>query len=91
MDPADVERRYRFAQRRLMLISKDLDVNITSGSVQDSGFLHYIKEGIQKSGLGFLEFIKTEECKVLARRYDLYTDLYVQVIKDKFLQYFQKE
>lgn len=85
----DVERRYRFCQRRLMLISKDLGVAITSGSIQESGFLHYIKEGIQESGLDFLQYIKTEECKDLARRYDLYTDLYVQVVKDKFFKYFQ--
>ena len=85
----DVERRYRFCQRRLMLISKDLGIAITSGSIQESGFLHYIKEGIRRSGLDFLQYIKTEECKDLARRYDLYTDLYVQVVKDKFLKYFQ--
>ena len=85
----DVERRYRFAQRRLILISKDLGITLTSGSVQESGFLHYIKEGMQNSGLEFLEFIKTEECKVLARRYDLYTDLYVQIVKEKFYKYFQ--
>lgn len=85
----DVERRYRFVQRRLMLISKDLGITLTSSGLQDSGFLHYIKEGIQNSGLDFLEFIKTEECKVLARRYDLYTDLYVQIVKEKFYKYFQ--
>ena len=86
---ADVERRYRFCQRRLMLISKDLGITITSGSVQESGFLHYIKEGIQQSGLDFLQYIKTDECKSLARRYDLYTDLYVQIVKEKFFKYFQ--
>lgn len=90
-DSADVERRYRFAQRRLILIAKDLGISITSGSIQESGFLYYIKEGMQNSGLNFLQYIKTEECKFLARRYDLYTDLYVQIVKDKFLQYFQEE
>lgn len=86
---ADRERRYRFIQRRMMLISKDLGVTLTSGSIQESGLLHYIKEGIKTSGLSFLEFIRTEEAKVLARRYDLYTELYVQVLKDKFYKYFQ--
>ena len=88
-DASDVERRYRFCQRRLMLISKDLGINITSGSIQESGFLYYIKEGIQQSGLDFLQYIKTEECRALARRYDLYTDLYVQIVKEKFYKYFQ--
>lgn len=88
-NPEDVERRYRYAQRRMILISKDLGITMTSGSVQESGFLHYIKEGIQQSGLDFLQYIKTEECKALARRYDLYTDLYVQIVKEKFYKYFQ--
>ena len=53
----DVNRRYRFIQRRLMLISKDLGINITSGSIQESGFLHYIKEGMEETGLDFLQYI----------------------------------
>lgn len=88
-DEGSIERRYRFCQRRLILISKDLDVTLTSGSVQESGFLHYIKEGMRNNGLDFLEFIKTEECRMLARRFDLYTELYVQVVKEKFYKYFQ--
>ena len=88
-DSADRERRYRFIQRRMMLISKDLGVTLTSGSIQESGLLHYIKEGMEASGLNFPEFIRTEEAKALARRYDVYTDLYVQVLKDKFDKYFQ--
>lgn len=87
-NPEDVERRYRYAQRRMILISKDLGTTMTSGSIQESGFLHYIKEGIQQSGLDFLRYIRTEECKALARRYDLYTDLYVQIVKEKFYKYF---
>lgn len=89
MNESDIERRYRFAQRRLILISKDLDITLTSGGLQESGFLHYIKEGIQNSGLDFLEFIKTDECKMLAKRYDVHTDLYVQVVKEKFYKYFE--
>lgn len=85
---ADRERRYRFIQRRMMLISKDLGVPLTAGSIQESGLLHYIKQGMEVSGLNFLEFIRTDEAKALARRYDLYTDLYVQVLKDKFDKYF---
>lgn len=88
-NPSDVERRYRFCQRRFMLITKDLGINITSGSIQESGFLHYIKKGMQETELDFLQYIKTEACKSLARRYDLYTDLYVQIVKEKFFQYFQ--
>lgn len=85
----DVNRRYRFIQRRLMLISKDLGINITSGSIQESGFLHYIKEGMEETGLDFLQYIKTENCKMLAKRYDLYTEFYAQIVKEKFYKYFE--
>jgi hypothetical protein len=88
-NPEDIERRYRYVQRRIILMSKELGVTMTSSSVQESGFLHYIKKGVQQSGLDFLQYIKTEECRTLARRYDLYTDLYVQVVKDKFFKHFQ--
>lgn len=87
-DDKAVERRYRFIQRRLMLIAKDLEISITSGSIQESGFLYYIKEGMAANNMEFLEYIKTKECQNLAKRYDLYTNLYVQVIKEKFLKYF---
>lgn len=87
-DAGDVERRYRFLQRRLMLIAKDIGINITSGSVQESGFLHYIKEGIQQSGLTFRDYVKTDGAKVLAKRYDITTGLYAQVLIDKFEEYF---
>jgi hypothetical protein len=73
----------------MILMSKDSGVTMTSSSIQESGFLYYIKEGIQQSGLDFLQYIKTDECKALARRYDLYTDLYIQIVKEKFYKYFQ--
>ena len=87
-DEQDAERRFRFVQRRLMLISKDLGVQLNSGSLQTSGLLHHLKEGVQASGLTFREYVKTKEAKELARRYDIMSDLYVQILVDKFEKYF---
>lgn len=87
-DEQDLERRFRFVQRRLMLISKDLGVRLTSGGLQTSGLLHHLKEGVQESGLTFREYVKTKEAKELARRYDIMSDLYVQILVDKFEKYF---
>lgn len=84
----DLERRYRFFQRRLMLMSDYLGVNLTSGKVQESGFLHFLKFDIEESGLNFEEYIKTKKAKKLANRFDIYTDLYPQVLKEKFGRYF---
>lgn len=84
-----IEKRYRWVQRRIMLISKNFDIQMTSSSVQESGLLHYIKETMRESEMEFLEFIKSKEARELAWRYDIRSDLYPQILKDKFYKYFQ--
>ena len=87
-DEQDAERRFRFIQRRLLLISKDLGLQLNSGSLQTSGLLHHIRQGVKESGLTFREYTKTEEAKKLARRYDIVTNFYAQILIDKFEEYF---
>ena len=87
-DERDLERRFRFIQRRLLLISKDLGVQLNSGGLQTSGLLHHLKQGVKESGLTFREYVKTEEAKGLARRYDIVTGFYSQILVDKFEEYF---
>ena len=90
-DPTDeqnLERRFRFIQRRLLLISKDMGMQLTSGGIQTGGLLHNLKQGVEESGLTFREYVKTEEAKQLARRYDILTSLYSQILVDKFEEYF---
>ena len=87
-DEQDLERRFRFIQRRLLLISKDIGAQLTSGGLQTSGLLHHLKHGVAESGLSFREYVKTKEAKDLARRYDIMSELYVQILVDKFEKYF---
>ena len=87
-NPAHVEKRYRWVQRRMMLISKNFDIQITSGSIGDSGLLHYIKVGMKDSGLSFVEFTKSKEAQKLAWRYGIKSQLYPQILRDKFIKYF---
>ena len=77
-------------KRRLMLISKNFDIQMTSGSLGDSGLLYYIKESMAESGLNFIEFTKTKEAQELAWRFDIRSSLYPQILRDKFLKYFQQ-
>ena len=88
-DEQDLERRFRFIQRRLLLISKDLGVQLTSGGLQTSGLLHHLKQDLERSGLTFREYVKSKEAKELARRYDIMSDLYSQILIEKFERYFQ--
>jgi hypothetical protein len=87
-DEQDLERRFRFIQRRLLLISKDIGMQLTSSGIQTGGLLHHLKQGVEESGMTFREYIKTEEAKGLARRYDILTSLYSQILVDKFEEYF---
>ena len=88
-DPQSIERRYRFIQRRLLLITKDLGIRLKASGLQASGLLHYIRLGMEETGLSFKEFVRTERAKWLAQRYDIRSDLYSQIIQDKLGQYFE--
>lgn len=88
-DKADVERRYRWVQRRLILMSQDLGIKLTAGGLQASGLLHHIQLGMKEMGLGFREFVKTDVCRELAQRYDIRSEFYAQVLVEKFGQYFE--
>ena len=88
-DPQSVERRYRFIQRRLLLITKDLGIRLKASGLQASGLLHYIRLGMEETGLSFKEFVRTERAKWLAQRYDIRSELYAQIIQDKLGQYFE--
>ena len=87
-DEQDLERRFRFIQRRLLLMSKEFSIQLTSGNLQSSGLLHLIKRGVKETGLSFREYIKTQEAKTIARRYDLYTDWYIQILVERFEGHF---
>ena len=84
----DVQRRYRFAQRRLLLISKDLGVRLKASGLQAGGLLHYIQLGMEETGLSFREFVKSDAARKLAQRYDIKSELYSQILIDKFEAYF---
>ena len=87
-DVQDLERRFRFVQRRLLLISKDLGLQLTSSGIQTGGLLHHLKQGVETSSLPFREYVKTQEARELARRYDILTDFYSQILIEKFEGYF---
>lgn len=87
-DAQDLERRFRFVQRRLLLMSKEFGIQLTSSALQSSGLLHMLQQGVRETGLSFREYIKTPGVKTIARRYDLYTDWYIQILVERFESYF---
>jgi hypothetical protein len=90
-DPRDAERRYRWAQRRLHLINKDLGYNLTSGALSNSGLLWHLQQGMKETGMTFREYVKIEQACDLARRYDILTAFQSQVLVQKYEQYFKED
>ncbi len=84
----DAERRFRYVQRRLYLISQDLGVKLTSGGIQSGGLLWSLKNEVAASGLTFREYVKTEGARALAKRYDILSEFYSQILVDKFDKFF---
>ena len=87
-DPRALARRFRFVQRRLLLMSKEFGVQLTSGNLQTSGLLHYLRQGVTETKLSFREYVKTQEAIDLAKRYDIFSELAPQILLEKFEQYF---
>lgn len=85
---ADIERKYRWVQRRLILMSQDLGIKLTAGGISASGLLYHIQLGMKEMDLSFKEFVKTNQCRELAQRYDIRSEFYSQIICEKFIQYF---
>lgn len=85
---ADLERRYRFLLRRVALMSKDLNVKLSPSGLQSSGLLWHLQQGVRETELTFREFVKTNRAGELARRYDIFSEYYSQILLEKFEQYF---
>ena len=79
----------RFSRVKSFGISEQLGVHLTSGNVQMSGLLHFIKEGMSRNKMDFRSYVKTEEGMELAKRYDFYSNFAPQIIIEKFEQYFE--
>lgn len=90
-DPRDIERRYRWTQRRLALIQNDLGVKLTSGGLQNSGLLWHLQQGIKETGMEFREFVRTEAALELSQKYDIFSAFYPQILVQKFEQYFKED
>lgn len=87
-DSDDAERRFRWAQRRLYIISEYLDVSLTPKSLNASGF--WYESHVEMAELGienFRDYLKTENGKKLAYRFGFTTSNYIGVIVDKFRKY----
>lgn len=85
----DAERRYRWLQRRLNIIRNYIGIPMTSSTIQNSGLLHYLREGVHRTGMSFREYVYSPEGKQLAMRYDIMSEYASVTLIEKFKQYFE--
>jgi hypothetical protein len=84
----DLERRFRWVLRRITILRQYFEINLTMKSLQTSGFWHFShKEMEQLSITDFKSYLQTENGKALAQRYGFTSNLYVQVILDKYKEF----
>lgn len=87
----DMERRFRWLQRRLYIVSQYFDIPLTVGAIQDSGLLHHIKIGMEESRLPFRKYLYSDEGRKLAERYDIFSEHAPSILIEKFKMHFEEE
>lgn len=80
--------RFRWIYRRIQNYRKYLDISmLTMKTIQASGLLYELQNGMKENDCSLREFLATEKGKELAIQYGYKPDHYVDVIADKFSQY----
>jgi hypothetical protein len=86
MDSAD--KRFRWIYRKVLKYRDHVGMPwLTMKIIQNSGFAHYLKIGMDKTGLGLKDFLKTEDGKELMSRYGYNSQYAVDNIVHKYKDY----
>lgn len=82
------EVRFRWVYRKIMIIRDYVGLpNMSMKSLQGSGMLHYIKEGMEKLNCGLREFLHTDDGIRVMEQYGFTNANRVNTVYDKFEEY----
>lgn len=82
------DRRFRWIYRKLQIFRDYVGMPwLTMKIIQNSGFAHYLKLGMDKTGLGIKEFLKTDQGKDLMNRYGYQSQFAVDNVVHKYKDY----
>lgn len=82
------DRRFRWIYRKIMKFREHVGMPwLTMKIIQNSGFAHYLKLGLDKSGLGLKDFLKTDQGKELMNRYGYHSQHAVDNVIHKYKDY----
>lgn len=80
--------RFRWVYRKIMIIREYVGLpNMSMKTLQGSGMLYYIKQGMEKTGLGFREFLGTKSGEKIMEQYGFMNENRINVVYDKFIEY----
>lgn len=86
IDSAD--KRFRWIYRKVQKYREHVGMPwLTMKIIQNSGFAHYLKLGMDKTGLGIKEFLKTDQGKELMSRYGYQSQFAVDNVVHKYKDY----
>ena len=86
LDSAD--RRFRWIYRKVQKYREHVGMPwLTMKIIQNSGFAHYLKLGMEKSGLSIKDFLKTKEGNELMSRYGYQSQFAVDNVVHKYKDY----
>ena len=79
--------RFRWVYRKIMIIREYVGLpNMSMKTLQGSGMLHYIKQGMERIGLGLREFLITKSGEKIMEQYGFVNENRVNVVYDKFIE-----
>lgn len=82
------DRRFRWIYRKIQIFRDHVGMPwLTMKIIQNSGFAHYLKLGMDETGLGLKEFLKTDHGKELAQRYGYNSQYAIDNIVHKYKDY----
>lgn len=82
------DRRFRWIYRKVQKYREHVGMPwLTMKIIQNSGFAHYLKIGMDKTGLGIKDYLKTEDGKELMIRYGYTSQFAVDNVVHKYKDY----
>lgn len=80
--------RFRWIYRKIMIIRDYVGLpNMSMKTLQGSGMLHYIKQGMASTNYNLREFLHTEYGIKIMEQYGFFNENRVNVVYDKFAEY----
>ena len=80
--------RFRWVYRKIMIVRDYVGLpNMSMKTLQGSGMLHYIKQGMERTGLGLREFLSTKSGEKIMEQYGFVNKNRINVVYDKFAEY----